>query len=254
MIVKDFAKIIERIAPIESAMDFDNVGLLVGSLEKEVTKVLICVDVTSDVIEEAIECDCNLIISHHPIIFNPIKRFLNDDYINDIIAKAFVNGINIYAAHTNVDRMEGNMSWLTLKSLGCNSIGKLQDDGIGAIGDLENPITLGELKDILEPLLSDTLVKVVGDKNMEISCVAMVNGAGADSVTLRTALDRGGEVLITSDVKHHIMLEALAIDLPIIEVGHYASEKIFIDIVYDSIKCYFDTTKIIKHYEGNPYN
>lgn len=254
MKVRNIAQIIECFAPTDTAMSFDNVGLLVGDYEREVTGILICVDVTGQVLEEALDNDCNLIIAHHPLLFTPQKTFLADSYINSIIAKAFVNKINIYAAHTNVDRIKNNMSYRVLKSLGCDKIYGLLDDGIGAIGDLGSPITLDELKDNLEALTADTQEKIVGDKQTEVLCVAMINGAGADSDSLKIALDRGADVLITADIKHHIMLEALELGLPLIEVGHYASEKTFIEIIYEMLLSVADTENIIKHYGNNPYN
>jgi Uncharacterized conserved protein len=102
--------------------------------------------------------------------------------------------------------------------------------------------------------LDDNRTFFVGNPDREIRRIAEINGAGCDTETLTAALLQGADAFISADIKHHNMLRAKECGLALISVGHYASEKAFIDIVYDSIKCHFDTNKIYKHFEGNPYN
>lgn len=253
MKIKDIVKKIEEVAPLESAMDFDNVGLLVGSDNSNVNGVLICVDVTENALVRAIENNCNLIISHHPIIFNAISNFLTDDYKNDIIAKAFINDISIYSAHTNVDKMSGNMSWVIAKQLGCNDIESLTDDGIGAFAVLEKPINIESLTKNIKKVVNESIIKTVGCLSSKVSKIAIVNGSGGSDELLNAVKNKGAEVYISSEFKHHNMLEAMAMGIKLIEIGHYASEQFFIEIIANCMNCYNDI-KIVKHYEGNPYN
>ncbi len=251
MKIKEITDIIEGYAPLATALEYDNVGLLVGSNDKECTGILVCVDVTRRALAAAKENGCNLIISHHPIIFTPMKRFLSDDYQAALIADAFTAGIALYAAHTNIDRIEKNMSYRLLTELGAKNVTQFYD-GLGAVGELEK-IKLADLEKKVKTLLSDDNVFTVGEKNKIVSRVAEINGAGADNEAIAEARRQGVDLFISGDLKHHIMLEACETGLALMSVGHYASEKSFVSIISDSIKCHFDTT-IIDYYEGNPYN
>lgn len=252
MKINEITAVIEKYAPKETAMEYDNVGLLVGGDDDECNGVLVCVDVTRGALEKAKATGCNLIVSHHPIIFAPMKSFLSDDYRAAVITEAFSNNIAVYAAHTNADRMNGNMSYTLLEKLGAKNVVAFMD-GFGAVGDL-NGITLKLLERQVADILDDNRVFSVGDKNKKIFRIAEINGAGADNDAIALARKTGVGLFIAADLKHHIMLEAKETDLCLMSVGHYASEKCFNDIVYDILKCHFDTLNIIEYNEGNPYN
>jgi Uncharacterized conserved protein len=136
MKVKELTAYIEAFAPIENALSFDNVGLLVGHAESEVTGVLLCVDFTKEAYMVAKSKEINLIITHHPVIFTPLKTLTDDDYLVDLIARAYADGISVYSAHTNADRYEGNMAVRLFKELGAENV-KQFVNGLGAIGDVK---------------------------------------------------------------------------------------------------------------------
>lgn len=209
MKIKEIIAEIERVAPLDTALPYDNPGLIVGDDEKECTGVLLTVDATYGALKEAEDNGCNLIISHHPIIFTPRKSFLTKDYKCDVIASAYVSGTAIYAAHTNIDGFHDNMAVRTLKAIGAKNVTTLFDNGFGAGGDDE--------------------------------CFSRAREVGAD-------------LYISGEFKHHILLEAKETNYALMSVGHYASEMCFNDVLNDILKCHFDTIKILKYYEGNPFN
>ncbi len=117
MVLKDIIDVIEKWAPVEHAEDFDNVGLLVGDLKKNVTKALITIDTLENVIDEAIENKCDLIISFHPIIFKGLKKLTQETYVERVVTKAILNDINIFSIHTNLDNHPKGVNYEISKKL-----------------------------------------------------------------------------------------------------------------------------------------
>lgn len=252
MKICEITDIIEKVAPKNTAFDFDNVGLLVGDGGNECTGVLVTVDVTYEAMTAAKKMGANLIIAHHPVIFTPIKCLIPSDYLSDIITDAYSSGISIYAAHTNMDCSSDNMAVRLLKVLGARNISPLFANGLGAVGNIEET-TLNGLQDKVAAVLQDNRTFTVGNGSDKVRRVAVVNGGGADSETIAAARSAGADVFVSGDIKHHILLMAKESGIKLLSVGHYASEKCFNDIVYDILQCHIDTT-IDKYYEGNPYN
>lgn len=251
MKIKEIISEIERIAPLDTALSYDNPGLLVGDAEKECTGVLLTVDATYGALKEAEKYGCNLVLSHHPIIFTPRKSFLKKDYKCDVIASAYVSGTAIYAAHTNIDAYKDNMAVRTLKAIGAKNVTTLFENGFGAQGDVDEKFF--EIKEKVSRLLKDGTVFTVGDENKTIRRVAMINGAGGDDECFCRAREVA-DLYISGEFKHHILLEAKETGYALMSVGHYASEMCFNDILDDILKCHFDTLKTVKYYEGNPFN
>ena len=227
----EIISVLESIAPPCFALSFDNAGLNVGSLNSEITGITVCLDATEEVIKESIEKGNNLIISHHPLIFAPIKN-LNCAYENyNAVALAIKNDINIYSMHTNLDGVKGGINDTLGSLLGLKNMQIIdvvgEQSGIGRVGDIEQ-ISLGLLAQKVEKLLAFP-TRIIGEsKDINLSKVAVVNGSGADVEYLVKAKQMGAECFITSEVKHHIALFALSLGLPIIESGHYATERFFI--------------------------
>ena len=120
--IKEIAAALEIFAPLPLQEGYDNAGLQIGVTEAEVTGVLLCLDVTEAVIDEAIASECNLIVSHHPLIFHPLKRLTGRNYVERCAMKALANGIAIYSAHTNLDNAPGGVNFKIAEKLGLKNV------------------------------------------------------------------------------------------------------------------------------------
>ena len=120
--IKDIANALEMFAPLPLQEGFDNSGLQIGLTEAEVTGVLLCLDVTEAVVDEAIASGCNLIVSHHPLIFSPLKRITGSSYVERCVLKALANGVAIYASHTNMDSVQGGVNYRIAEKLGLQNV------------------------------------------------------------------------------------------------------------------------------------
>ena len=120
--IKDIANALEMFAPLPLQDGFDNAGLQIGLTEAEVAGVLLCLDVTEAVVDEAVALGCNLIVSHHPLIFSPLKRITGSNYVERCVIKALANGIAIYSAHTNIDNAPGGVNYRIAEKLGLQNV------------------------------------------------------------------------------------------------------------------------------------
>ena len=233
MLCREIMQVIEATYPREAALDFDNVGLLAGRAEKEVDRVYIALDATDAVIDRAAEAGADMLITHHPLIFSPLKKITDEDFISRRIVKLIQNDISYYAMHTNYDVL--GMAELSEKILGIRDTEILdvtmekegKPEGIGRIGKLEKPMTLEECCVYVKHKLNLGSLKVFGDMSAEVSRLAISPGSGKTAVP--AALAKGADVLVTGDIGHHDGLDAVEQGLAIIDAGHYGTEYIFID-------------------------
>lgn len=233
MLCREIMQVIEAAYPREAALDFDNVGLLAGRAEKEVERVYIALDATDAVIDHAIKAGADMLITHHPLIFSPLKKITDEDFISRRIVKLIQNDISYYAMHTNYDVL--GMAELSEKILGIQDTEVLdvtmekegKPEGIGRIGKLEKPMTLEECCVYVKHKLNLGSLKVFGDMSAEVSRLAISPGSGKTAVP--AALAKGADVLVTGDIGHHDGLDAVEQGLAIIDAGHYGTEYIFID-------------------------
>lgn len=233
MLCKEIMQVIEATYPREAALDFDNVGLLAGRTEKEVSRVYIALDATDAVIDRAVKAGADMLITHHPLIFSPLKKITDEDFISRRIVKLIQNDISYYAMHTNYDVL--GMAELSEKILGIRNAEVLdvtmekdgRPEGIGRVGMLENPMTLEECCVYVKHRLNLGSLKVFGDMDTQVSRIAISPGSGKTAVP--AALAKGADVLVTGDIGHHDGLDAVEQGLSIIDAGHYGTEYIFID-------------------------
>ena len=233
MLCREIMQVIEAAYPREAALDFDNVGLLAGRAEKEVERVYIALDATDAVIDRAAEAGADMLITHHPLIFSPLKKITDEDFISRRIVKLIQNDISYYAMHTNYDVL--GMAELSEKILGIQDTEVLdvtmekegKPEGIGRVGKLEKPMTLEECCVYVKHKLNLGSLKVFGDMSAEVSRLAISPGSGKTAVP--AALAKGADVLVTGDIGHHDGLDAVEQGLAIIDAGHYGTEYIFID-------------------------
>ena len=233
MLCKEIVQVIEAAYPKEAALDFDNVGLLAGRTEKEVERVYIALDATDAVIDRAVEAGADMLITHHPLIFSPLKKVTDEDFVSRRVVKLIQNDISYYAMHTNYDVL--GMAELAEKILGIRDSEVLditmekdgKQEGIGRIGELEKTMTLEECCVYVKHKLNLGSLKVFGDMQAEVSRLAISPGSGKTAIA--AAIAKGADVLVTGDIGHHDGLDAVEQGLAVIDAGHYGTEYIFID-------------------------
>ncbi|MGL6025143.1 MAG: Nif3-like dinuclear metal center hexameric protein [Cetobacterium sp.] len=238
---------LENKFPLNLAEEWDNVGLLVGRRDSEITGILLSLDLTDDVIDKAIESHLNLIITHHPLIFKPVKNINSDTLIGRKIIKLIENGIAVYSMHTNLDSSKSGLNdFLGEDILGFKD-GKIlerlekndREYGIGRVYKLDETISLEKLLNTLkEKLTLDSITFVKAKKLKDIKKIALVSGSGASY--WRKAKKAGAEVLITGDVKYHEAMDAREENFTIIDIGHFESEHIFSNLISDLLKKEFE--------------
>ena len=235
--VKDIFNHLNNLADVKLAEKWDNVGLMLGSNNNEVSRVLVCLDVTTNVVEEAIAKNVNLIVSHHPLIFKPLK---NIDYTTDfksrIIRNLIKNDISVISFHTNLDSATLGLNDYLAKILKLNEIQVLFEHsldntaGLGRIGKLKKPMKLSDFINYIKNCFSlETVSAVIGDEK-EISTIALLGGSGADFIYTLPEVD----VYLTGDVGYHAALDAIEMKKNIIDVGHF-TENLVKDLLLDYI-------------------
>lgn len=237
MFCRDIMDIIEKRYPREYAMEWDNVGLLAGRDDKEIHRIYIAVDATDEVIDAAIAIHADMLVTHHPMIFESMRQINNRDFIGKRIIKLIQNDISYYAMHTNYDVL--GMSELSAKLLELKNAqvlettycsdhaGEHKMEGIGRIADLSQPVSLGSYCNQVKKIFQLEYVKLFGNPDMIIRRVAICPGSGKS--VIQTALEKQADVLVTGDIGHHEGIDAVAQDLAIIDAGHYGIESIFIN-------------------------
>ncbi len=235
---------INRLAPRDLACDWDNVGLQIGDYNQEIKKVLVTLDITEEVIDEAIKLDIDLIVAHHPFIFNGISNIKFNNSTGRIIKRVIKEDIAIYVAHTNYDMVVGGLNDLLADKLEVLNPKVLQASknegekhGLGRVGKLENVTMLVDYIKLIKDRLDLDIVKVVGRLEDEIKKVALCSGSGADLI--KTASFKGADLLVTGDVKYHEAQLAEELGLDLVDAGHYGTEKIMKEAVseYLMVEC-----------------
>lgn len=241
LLIKDVVKVIEEAFPPRYQEDYDNTGLQVGSMIRPCTGVLFCVDVTPEIIAEAEHKGCNLIVSHHPLIFNPIKSIATSGRVDMSIYKAIKNDIAIYSCHTSVDNAPlRGVSWKMAEMLGMTNLSALESRGedrigSGVVGDFPEPLTHLGLVDKVKETFGSPVARCssLTPEHCKVSRIALCGGAGG--FLIPKAIERGAQAFIASDCKHNNFLD-YAQSIFLIDIGHFESEECTKQIFYQIIK------------------
>ncbi len=256
------AQVIEKIAPKSWAEAWDNVGLLVGCGSTPIKRILITLDGTLEVAEEAKAYGAQLIVAHHPIIFRPLKNLRADNAAAQVPLRLLQHQIGYYAAHTNLDQSIFSSSRALAEVLGLTKIKVLEESallnseeqrGYGVSGYLPSPETLGEVWNRFLDCLSHSGVyahsydlagvRLAGSLEKTVRKVVIVNGSGASFVP--KALFKGADLFITGDVDHHAALDALEGGMAVGDLGHFLSEAPMLQALYN----YLSTEKSLQGVE-----
>ena len=224
---------IEEIAPRELEQDRDNSGMQVNMGNKEVNRVLVTLEITKNVIEEAKRKNVDFIITHHPLMFNKIDVIDNNNFTGNYIIDLIKLGISVYSAHTTFDDAFGGNNEYMADLIGLTRVRRFKDKRpfikeniIGRMGNFREPCTLEDACKIVEEALNTSgEIRAVGDPFKMIRTVGLCTGAGG--VTMEAAIRNGCDLFITGDVRHHEAQMARETGLCLIDAGHYGTEKIF---------------------------
>ena len=237
MYIKEIISSIEEYAPLKYQANFDNSGLLCGDAQQTLTSVLLCIDITEEVIKEAITKGANLIISHHPLIFSGLKHITPTTYVERCVINAIKHDIVIYAAHTNMDVVVNGVSGRMADKLNLQNRSILQPEGdplngngFGIIGELSQPMeSLAFLQHVKTTFRCDKL-RHTAIHQPNIRRVAVCGGAGASF--LNRALTEKADIYISGDFKYHDFFHAEN-RIIIADIGHYESEQFTKEIFYE---------------------
>jgi dinuclear metal center YbgI/SA1388 family protein len=225
MKIHELIAAMECIAPTALALEFDNPGLLIEPDHEEITRVLLALDCTAAVAEEAAAWGADLVLTHHPLFFHPVKRMAYSDPATKAACLLLRHGIGLFAAHTNLDAAHGGVNETLCAMLGIREAIPF-DEGVGRIGVLKEKETLTTFAKRVETTLN-TSVRMSGDAEKSISRVAVMGGSGGGSVAVAAA--QGADLLLTGELKHADALDAQTLGLSLIVAGHYESEAVVLE-------------------------
>ena len=240
--VKDLLETLDKIAAFGLAEQWDNVGLMVGDPDQQIQGVLVALDPTEEVLAEAKESATDCIITHHPLIFNPLKAIYTNQPMGRLLRQALKNDISVIGFHTNLDQAVGGVNDVLAESLGMVKLMPLApvdrgqgraeslesaDIGFGRVGRLAEPLSSKDFIKRLCAFLNLPVLRVAGELPEEINTVAVCGGSGSDLA--ETAYASGAQVYITGEVKHSTARWAEAVGFCIIDAGHFATENPVVD-------------------------
>lgn len=242
MILSDILAFLDTRAPFACAEDWDNPGLLVGNGGQPVNGILVALDATPGAIDAARAVGADLIVTHHPVIFAPLRQLAADSLPYRLAAA----GIGLIAAHTNLDKAAGGVNDTLAACLGLTDV-TVAPDGMSRIGALPTPEEPAAFARRVAAAL-DTPVRLCGDRT--VRTVAVCGGGGGE---FAAALADRVDAFVTGEVKHHQWLEAAADGLTLIEAGHYATEVPVVDTLCAWLQEAFPTLPVTPYRDGQPY-
>jgi len=250
----DVKNVLESLYPLDLAYEWDNVGLQIGTLNKQVEKILLSLDLTIDVVDEAINDGVELIIVHHPLLFSPIKKINTDSYIGKMIEKLIKNDIAVYVAHTNFDISNHGMNNILASMLDLDELESLdeitENEGLGKIGIIKKT-PMKQYIDEVKKVFGITDARFIGDLNKNVQRVAISGGSGSSNI-MKAKLKKA-DLYITGDLNYHNALDCKSLGLNALDVGHNI-EKHFMKAMKKTLISKDVTCKIkISEIDTNPY-
>ena len=236
MLIREITEAIERFAPLAWQASYDNAGLIVGRPDDEVHKALLAVDVTEEVLDEAEAEGCDIVITHHPIIFHALKRFNSADPVQRCVERAIRRGIALYACHTNLDSAPEGMSWCVARMLGVESLEVLQPSdvgegvGFGVVGELPQEVATRDFMQQIRERLDVRVIRHSDSASPTVRRVAVCTGAGASMIG--DARRAGADFYLTADLKYNDFMTPDKA-LTVADIGHFESEYCAIRILFD---------------------
>lgn len=244
--IKEIINCLEQVAPLCWQEDYDNAGLVVGNKDLECTGVMVCLDIFSTTLHQAVNKNCNLVISHHPLIFKGIKKIVHDSELETVLALALKNNIAVYCTHTNMDAAFTGVNYMLAKKLGLTHFepidNSLHEDnpqyfGEGAMGQLKEKILAKDYLIKVKQTLGLKAIRYIGDENKIIQKIGLCGGSG--SFLVGKAIEKGCQMFLTGDIKYHDFLSTEG-KIILADIGHFESEQFikerFIEIISEKFR------------------
>lgn len=233
---------LNELYPVSTQEPFDNAGFLIGSRESAVSKVLIALDVTSDVIDEAEKLGCSLIISHHPVIFHKLASVTYDDPVGKKVIALSQKNMSVISMHTNLDKADGGVNDVLVKKLGAVRFEKTDADEFIRVGYLEKSVPFDEYLSFCKNELNVNGLRYCSS-GKDVYKFACLGGAGGDE--LETAYSLGCDTYITADVKYNVFLDAKELGINLIDADHFCTENPVIFALKEKLEKEFPDTGFI---------
>ncbi len=241
---KDILELLNIIAPFDIAEDWDNSGLQAGNLDWEVKKIMIALDVSMPLMTAAKKAKFDLVLTHHPLMIRPEKSFHFNKMPGSAIEVAAKHGISIISAHTNLDKANDGLNDCFATKIGLentkvffienpSSVSEDEMIGMGRIGYLKSQATLKQVVNQIKEKLGLSHLRVTGDMDLPVNCVAICTGSGGSLV--EEFLKSEAEVYITGDIKYHEARRVEEYSKALIDVGHFGSENMVVDLLFDKL-------------------
>ncbi len=233
MKIREIIGALEEFAPLALQDGYDNAGLQIGLAEDaDASGALLCLDVTEEVIDEAIRNGCNMVVSHHPLLFRPLKSIAGRDYIERCVIKAIKNDITIYSAHTNLDSAMGGVNYKIAEKLELQNLQWLSekagfDAGEGVVGELKETMTMDEFLTFVKKTFGVECVRFNNCNVEKVKRVALCGGAGA--FLIPNAEARNVDAYLTGEIGYHRFFGHD--DVLLLELGHFESEQYTLEIL-----------------------
>lgn len=234
--VENIVNVLEELVPPALAEKWDNVGLMVGRKSSEVKRIMLALDITEEVVRQALEAKCQMIITHHPAIFKGLKNITDNDWQQKLLLTLIENKIAVYSAHTNLDSVGNGVNNSLVNLLQLQDAEILDEESnIGRIG-MTGKQELPDFAEFVKKNLKADYV-VVADAGKKVHKVAVCGGAGSDFID--TALAKGADTLVTGDMKYHEVQKAVFSGLNIIDAGHQPTELPVLEDLADILSLHF---------------
>ena len=233
---------IERLAPKRLAEDWDNPGLLVGSFKQNVRHILVCLDVSDAVVEQAIACEADMIVAHHPLIFKGLKKIRTDLPLGARLQQLLKHDIAVAAAHTNLDIAVGGVNDVLATAIGLEKLSTFvitsqAEDGtvesLGRMGTLPAPMAVENFARQVRDALPASHVRLVNAGKRAVRKVALCSGSGAEFI--QKAAFMGADAYVTGDVKYHEAQQAVELGMHVIDAGHFATEFPVVEVLREKL-------------------
>lgn len=240
--VKDVMALVEETAPSCLAESWDNVGLLVGDEQAPVSTVWLALEVTGPLIEAAAQSGVDMLLTHHPVIFSPIKRVTASDTTGGLVLRLARQGIHALCAHTNLDAAQGGVNDCLAQAVGLREIGPLPGMPCGRIGLLPSPMEPRQAANWIGERLKAPRIRMTQPPLGKVERVALVSGAGGDG--LEAAKASGAELFLTGEAKYHEALAAREMGLFLVEAGHDCTENVVLKPWLEHLQMQADRVKL----------